>query len=205
MSVADLPTSREPAVVAICLDWLHDTLPWPRAPRWTATTSSGFATPTGTSSSAAWRECEQCGGKGKTKLGRCPNCHGLGGWHYDPMDNRRTSLRSTTDAHPEPDRPAHMSNHVVTALSSTVEVELEEHRDEYPPALQALADALAELRRVDRYERAVLQRVHVIRIDPLPTLRPAERALYDAALEHLAGLLPDGFRAPRWAREKAAA
>lgn len=199
MSTVTLPGSREPAVVAVCLDWLHDSLPAPQASQWQATATSGFTTPRGPSSSQSWRPCEQCGGKGKTRHGPCGNCDGLGGWHFDPMDERRGALRTTADAHPEQDEPPRL-----VLLSSSLEAETERHAEEYPPTLRVLVSGLEQLREADRFERAMLQRVHIIRLDRLEALRPLELTIYVAALRHLTILLPSEFRAPRWARERAA-
>lgn len=190
--------SRDPAVVALCLDWLHNSMPWPKAPRGPAAASaSGFVRPHGARSASSWRECEQCGGTGSTRRGPCTNCEGSGGWHYDPMDAARAALRTSEDAHPnifpsskpDPVRTVRLS-------STTTREEIERELGQLLPyPLRLLVDALAELRRQDREQRAILQRVHILRVDPY--LRPAELVLYHAALVHLADLLPANFRAPR--------
>jgi hypothetical protein len=199
--------SKHPLVLAALLTWLGDTLPGPLMPRMNAN-DSGFSQPKGTRSKTSWRDCEQCH-DGKTKKGPCGNCDGNGGWHYDPMDEKRRALLTSVDAHPRLDRPVVR----VVRTSSVMDEDLAEHKrwaEQYgyepflPPVLMQLVDGLAALRQESPPHRAILQRVYLIRLDRLEALNVPHRLLHDQALDRLAGMLGE-FKAPKRVREQAAA
>lgn len=193
------------AELIVLLNWLAETLPGPKMPRAGTDTSSGFTKPEGKSSTEFWHDCEQCH-DGQTKRGPCTNCDGAGGWHYDPMDETRAALLTTTDAHPENGQPTVRIVRTSTQTDENLQA-WREWGEQYgydpvlPSCLRQLAAALDKLRHRDRYQRAVLQRVYLIRLGPL---RECDQALHDGALRHLAALLPAEFQVPRWVRKKAA-
>lgn len=198
--------STHPRVLALLLRALLDFTPGPasslrRPPRELSPWSPG-----------EWRPCPSCRATGKSGgrgPGACPRCSGAAGWMVDPYDREERRIEapgSRAMSLPELERlcerleqPPPEPSPLLDAIARN-----DRYRGDVP-AFQDLRHTLQTLRAATPAHYSAIVRALVLELEPLDHMDRRDQLLVLDGLRLLAAALPDGWRAPRWAQDRAEA